>query len=385
MSNAEIILLVAVAVLTLQALVVYYFGRANVEGAALVRQVELTRGLPSLRWTGWKPFYIVSRTPASADGLVVSFDLAPVDGRPLPFFKPGQHLNVRVELGPDELVRCYSLSGSPYATGYRISVKQAPPPKRVSGFLHAHLMVGAQIDVRAPAGDFTLDPHSTWPCVLIAGGVGVTPIWSMLLACAQANPSRAIWLFYGVRDSAEDVLLVETPALCQRMPNLTVIRCYADPSGKLPATIRSGFITADLVLSKVKAPEAQFYICGPAAMMESLVPALRAQGVSEDRLHFETFGPSSLNQIEAVAALPAQVHFHKSGKTATWTSGSLLDLAEQHGVRIESSCRSGQCGTCETAVVSGSFVYLSKPSYAPEEGKCLVCVSRPDGVLELQA
>jgi ferredoxin-NADP reductase len=385
MSNAEIILLIAVAVLTLQALVVYRFGRADVEGAALVRQVELARGEPSLRWIGWKPFYLVSRTPASADGLVVSFDLAPVDGQPLPLFKPGQHLNVRVKLGPDELVRCYSLSGSPYATGYRISVKQAPPPKRVSGFLHEHFIVGAQIDIRAPAGDFTLDPHRTWPCALIAGGVGVTPIWSMLLACAQANPSRAIWLFYGVGDSTEDVLLAETPVLCQHMPNLTVNRFYAGQTGKLPATIRSGFITADLVLSQVKAPEAQFYVCGPAGMMESLVPALRAKGVSEDRLHFETFGPSSLNQIQAIAALPAQVHFSKSSKTATWTSGSLLELAEQQGVRIESSCRSGQCGTCETAVVSGSFVYMSKPSYTPEDGKCLLCVSRPDGDLELQA
>jgi len=385
MSNAAIILLVTVAVLSIQALVVYHFGRANVAGAALVRQVELARGAPSLRWTGWKPFYLVSRTPASADGLVVSFDLAPVDGRPLPLFKAGQHLNVRVELGPEELVRCYSLSGSPYAEGYRISVKQAPLPRRVSGFLLEHFIVGAQIDIRAPAGEFTLDPLSTWPCALIAGGVGVTPIWSMLLACAQANPERAIWLFYGVRDTADDVLLAETPALLQRMPNLTVVRCYAGASGKLPTTIRSGFITADLVLSQVKAPEAQFYICGPAGMMESLVPALRAQGVSEDRLHFETFGPSSLNNIEAVAAPPAQVRFDKSGKTATWTSGNLLDLADQQGVPIESSCRSGQCGACETAVVSGSFAYLSKPSYTPEKGKCLLCVSRPDGDLELQA
>jgi ferredoxin-NADP reductase len=385
MSNAEIILLVAVAVLTFQALAVYFFGRTNVVGAALVRQVELARGAPTLRWTGWKPFYLVSRTPASADGLVVSFDLAPVDGLPLPLFKAGQHLTVRVALGPDDLVRCYSLSGSPYAAYYRISVKQAPPPRRVSGFLHEHLLVGAQIDIRAPAGDFTLDPRSTWPCALIAGGVGITPIWSMLLACLQANPQRALWLFYGVRDVTEDVLLTETKALREQMSNLSVIRCYADASGKLPVGVRSGFITADLVLSQLTASDAQFYVCGPSAMMESLVPALRTKGVSEDRLHFETFGPSSLNKTETVAAPPAQVRFAKSGKVATWTSGSLLDLAEQHGVRIESSCRSGQCGTCETAIVSGSFAYLSKPSYTPEDGKCLLCVGRPSTDLVLQA
>jgi ferredoxin-NADP reductase len=245
--------------------------------------------------------------------------------------------------------------------------------------------VGAQIDIRAPAGDFTLDPRSTWPCALIAGGVGITPIWSMLLACLQANPQRALWLFYGVRDVTEDVLLTETKALREQMSNLSVIRCYADASGKLPVGVRSGFITADLVLSQLTASDAQFYVCGPSAMMESLVPALRTKGVSEDRLHFETFGPSSLNKTETVAAPPAQVRFAKSGKVATWTSGSLLDLAEQHGVRIESSCRSGQCGTCETAIVSGSFAYLSKPSYTPEDGKCLLCVGRPSTDLVLQA
>jgi ferredoxin len=169
------------------------------------------------------------------------------------------------------------------------------------------------------------------------------------------------------------------------MPNLNVIRCYVDAPAKLQEDIRIGFITADMVLSNVTAPDAQFYLCGPAGMMESLVPALRAQGVLEERLHFETFGPSSLNRVDSEAALPAQVRFAKSGKTATWTNGSLLDLADQQGVHIDSSCRSGQCGSCETAVVSGSFIYLTKPSFTPGDGKCLLCVSRPSGDLVLQA
>jgi ferredoxin len=136
----------------------------------------------------------------------------------------------------------------------------------------------------------------------------------------------------------------------------------------------------------------QFYICGPAAMMESLVPALADWGVPEDDLHFEAFGPASVRRpsvphaaVQAGATL--EVRFTRSGRTLGWdgSDANLLDFAERHGVAVESGCRSGSCGSCETRLLSGSVAYAQPPDHDIASGHCLLCVGRPTSVLELEA
>jgi ferredoxin len=136
------------------------------------------------------------------------------------------------------------------------------------------------------------------------------------------------------------------------------------------------------------------YICGPAPMMEALVPALRLAGVAEADLHHEAFGPASVPRPAGLtsdasphAALDLPVRFLRSGRTLDWTGegGSLLDFAERNGVAIDSGCRAGQCGSCETRLVSGEVRNLQTPVWEVAPGYCLPCVCTPVSAVELDA
>jgi ferredoxin len=137
----------------------------------------------------------------------------------------------------------------------------------------------------------------------------------------------------------------------------------------------------------------QFYICGPNPMMESLVPALEDWGVPDARIHFEAFGPASVKRRSAVAAPLAgessglTVSFARTGKTLNWqpSAGSLLEFAEANGVAVDSGCRAGGCGSCQTTIRSGEVAYSQAPDFDPEPGSCLLCVCTPKSNVTLEA
>ena len=127
-------------------------------------------------------------------------------------------------------------------------------------------------------------------------------------------------------------------------------------------------------------------------MMEALVPALRLAGVAEADLHYEAFGPASVprpagltSDVSPHAGLDLPVRFLRSGRTLDWTGegGSLLDFAERNGVAIDSGCRAGQCGSCETRLVSGEVRYHQPPVWEVAPGYCLPCVCTPVSAVEL--
>jgi ferredoxin len=129
-------------------------------------------------------------------------------------------------------------------------------------------------------------------------------------------------------------------------------------------------------------------------MMAALVPALAEWGVARSDIHFESFGPASSGYVEPVAGSaaaplkkPFDVQFRRSRRTVPWTGSdaSLLDFAERHGILVESGCRSGSCGACETHLVSGEMRYASKPDFEVPAGACLLCVSAPVSNLILEA
>jgi ferredoxin len=137
-----------------------------------------------------------------------------------------------------------------------------------------------------------------------------------------------------------------------------------------------------------------FYICGPPPMMESVVGDLKAWGVPDDRIHFEAFGPATVKKkvpsADGVAAQTAgaiEVTFAKSGKTISWTaaSGSLLELGEANGVKMDSGCRAGNCGTCTVALKQGDVGYLTPPGSPPNGGTCLACIAIPKSPVTLDA
>ncbi|SFG77762.1 NO-inducible flavohemoprotein [Neptunomonas qingdaonensis] len=249
-------------------------------------------------WSGFKPFRVVNKVQQSSE--ITSFYLKPVDGQPLPSYKPGQYLSLKINdasLANTEL-RQYSLSDSHNSDSYRISVKREPAPQHdipagvASNFLHDNVKVDDTILVHAPAGNFYLD-DSDKPVVLISGGVGVTPMLSMLNDLVRQHSPRKITWFHGTRNRQTHAFREHINALDNDLANLTKVVFYDDVAGATQDTDynHEGYMTAQLI--KENCPlDAEFYFCGPLPFMQAIHTLLRQLGVADEQLHYEIFGPS---------------------------------------------------------------------------------------------
>jgi len=368
------------------------------------QRVPDTASEPALTsaWSGFRTFRVDRKVIEDTAGTICSFYLVPTDGQPLASFLPGQFLTFRLDLPTEQIIRCYSLSDAPNPDYYRVSIKRVPapagsdlPPGRSSNHFHDHVSVGDTLQVRAPGGHFHID-RSDAPVVLIGGGIGITPMLSMLHWSLAEQPGREVWLFYGVRNSREPVMKAQLDALAVAHPNFHVRFCFSDP---LPEDEvgrdyqHHGRVDVALFRTVLPLKPYHFYICGPTPMMESLVAALEDWGVPEVRIHFEAFGPASIKRKPTMTAeSPAPqsdivVTFAKSGKQLPWqpASGSLLDFAEANGIRVDSGCRAGGCGSCQTTIQSGEVAYRNPPDYDPEPGTCLLCTCTPKTSVTLEA
>jgi uncharacterized protein len=363
-------------------------------------------------WSGWRTFKVTHKVVENSTGDICSFHLAPQDGQSLPAFMPGQYLTFRSDIpmpsGKTEAItRCYSLSDGPRTNGYRVSIKREPappntahPPGRSSNYFHDQVQLDDLLQVRAPAGHFHLD-HSDAPVVLLAGGIGITPMLSMVNWCFAEQPGREVWLFYGARDDRELMAQDHLEALADMHPNFHLYFCVSGADKNAPMASkyqRPGRMDIDLLRRLLPLKPYHFYLCGPTPMLESLVPALENWGVPDARIHFEAFGPACVKRKSAVppsaAETPAQasdlvvsVNFVKSGKQVAWqpASGNLLAFVESQGIAVDSGCRAGSCGSCQTRIQHGEVRYREAPDFDPEPGTCLMCVCTPktDVFLEL--
>jgi ferredoxin-NADP reductase len=360
-------------------------------------------------WSGLRAFRVTRRVYEDAAQTQCSFYLEPLDGPPLAAFKPGQFLTFNLLPGFEAdgvartLTRCYSLSDSPQPQCYRVTIKRvaapASPPGLPAGaasnYFHDQVHAGDTLQLRAPSGHFHLDMDSQTPVVLVAGGIGITPMVSMLRWCLQNQPQRAVHLYYGVRNSAEHAFKDTLEDMADRLPHIQLYMVYSKP---LPEDREGadfqhqGHVDLALLQRTLPRGEQQFYLCGPSAMMESLVPALAQWGVAARDIHFEAFGPASVRlpteaSASAEVALPVAVNFRRSGRTLEWQGkhASLLDFAEAHGIQVESGCRSGSCGSCVSSIISGTVDYASAPDFNLAPGQCLLCVGKPRDALTLDA
>ncbi|MCX7087130.1 MAG: 2Fe-2S iron-sulfur cluster-binding protein [Methylococcales bacterium] len=355
-------------------------------------------------WSGYRSFRVDQKIIEDANRSISSFYLVPEDGQPLPAYLPGQFLTFRLDVPTatgrvEQLIRCYSLSDAPCPEGYRISVKRIvafPPnseiPGRASNYFHDHVVVGSPLSVRAPSGHFYLDGSDS-PVVLIGGGIGITPMLSMLNWCLVNQPNREVWLFYGVRNSREMVMGPTLEALALEHKNFHFRVCFSAP---LPKDLSGSDyhlqdrVDIGLLQTQLPSMSYQFYVCGPAPMMESLVPGLDAWGIPAESIHFEAFGPASIklgtsksttstDQNKVAVKTDIVVTFSSSGKTLQWQpiTNSLLEFAESNGISVNSGCRAGSCGSCQTKILSGEVAYQLPPDYDPEPGYCLFCVCTP--------
>ncbi len=383
-------------------------GQQRLARKLLRYEVEIAKGVAGdvasgdHAWPGYRKFRI-QRKVSECPG-VCSFYLKPHDEKPLPSFKPGQYLTFALNLqgegqsAEQKVVRCYSLSDcSNSSNQYRVTIKKAPPPGVVSGFFHDLLKEGNILDVEAPRGIFYLDMSEPRPIVLIAGGIGITPLLSMLNAVVKSGSRRETWLFLGVRNGKEYIFKEHLERIAAENENVRLHVCYSDPEeGDVEGGdhCHAGWVGVDLFKQLLPSSNYDFYICGPGPMMDAITQQLAKWGVPEASVHFESFGRASVKKKGAAPGEPEveagpgiEVTFAKSDKTLPWdpSIGSLLDFALSNGVVINSGCQAGNCGTCLTAVKEGEVDYLQEPGAIPEEGSCLTCISVPKADLTLEA
>jgi ferredoxin-NADP reductase/predicted pyridoxine 5'-phosphate oxidase superfamily flavin-nucleotide-binding protein len=338
----------------------------------------------------WRVFRVAHIKDETA--VVRSLELEPSDGGGVIHHRAGQHIPIRVKPAGSEapLVRTYTVSVPPSENKYRISVKREGI---VSSYLH-RLNVDDTIEVRAPAGGFTIDATQDRPAVLLAAGIGITPLLAMLRHLVDENARtrhvRQTWLFQSARLKDELVFSEEIAS------TIKVSRGYAryisvlsDP-GAVAGKDADHVGRIDLGLLKRVLPfdDYDFYLCGPSSFMQENYDGLRRLMIADERIHAEAFGPSSLRRstnkpisrsINIPATQPTRVIFSESGKEARWHPGTatLLELAEDRGLSPSYGCRSGTCGTCSAKILKGAVAYLSEPSFPVHVGEALICCSIP--------
>ena len=250
-------------------------------------------------WTGWRDFVVAEKIRESA--VITSFVLRPKDGGPVIPHKPGQYLTFRFDT-PDVagVKRNYSISVGPNGQSYRISVKREDLGVS-SRFLHDHIQVGDVLQVTPPAGDFFLAERPARPVVLLSGGVGLTPMVSMVEHIAKQHPELEAHFVHGALNSDVHALDGHVRALAKDHGGVTVTTFYSHPlQGDRVGDSHDvdGFITIDWLAANTPFAEADFYLCGPKPFLRAFVGGLIGAGVPADRVHYEIFGPTD----EALAA-----------------------------------------------------------------------------------
>ncbi|ASZ12580.1 NO-inducible flavohemoprotein [Chitinophaga pendula] len=246
-------------------------------------------------WTGWKPFVVKRKVEESAE--ITSFYLYPADGGAVADFLPGQYISLRLFLPELQLLqpRQYSISCAPNGEYYRISVKREAgatyPDGMISNRLHDHIREGDVVDLSAPAGTFTLNPNKTRPKVFISGGVGQTPLMAMLEALTSQRTDVSITWIHGCRNEAVHAFRDRLTQLAGAHPNLDPHIFYDQPTA--PAQYK-GWVDLSVLKAKILQENADYYLCGPAPFITRHHTFLVENGVNTGAIHFEEFGPASL-------------------------------------------------------------------------------------------
>ncbi len=293
------------------------------------------------------------------------FTLVRPDGGPLPPWTAGAHIDVLLD---ETLVRQYSLCSDPAdLTEYRIAVLREAAGRGGSVRVHDALVVGATVSIRPPRNHFPLVRALEY--VLIAGGVGITPVLAMAEAAQRSG--RPWRLIYTGRSAASMAYVDEVR---QRYPAATIA-----------FTARDGRLVLASELAGL-APGAAVFVCGPVGLIDAVERACAEQRAVD--VFAERFVARDL-EVAADAA-PFEVSLAVSGLTISVDPArSILDAVEACGVVTVASCREGTCGTCETEVVSGEVDHrdsVLSPEERAEGESMMICVSRSAGarlVLEL--
>jgi tetrachlorobenzoquinone reductase len=292
------------------------------------------------------------------------FEFRPVDGSTVATFEAGAHIDVHL---PNGLVRQYSLVNSQDERHrYVVGVKRDPNSRGGSSYLYERLQVGTVLKVGGPRNHFRLH-ESAAHTVLVAGGIGITPIWSMVQRLERTGHS---WeLHYATRRRSEMAFAEELARCGDR------VHIHVDDE--------SGGAVMDVEAIVAQAPStAHLYCCGPAPMLASFEAATRSRPHSQ--VHVERFSGGT----PVASAAGYVVELARSGKAVAIAPGqTILEGLRAHGINVPSSCEQGVCGSCETKVISGvpdhRDMILSEEEKASHRTMMICCSGSKSDVLVL--
>ena len=248
-------------------------------------------------WNGFRKCVVVKKVKESEE--VYSFYLKPQDGGPLPPYKAGQYTCFKLDIpGQGIIYRSYTLSTAPGKEHFRVSVKREVGVRRYphglcSNYFHDNVKVGDVLDMAPPYGELTL-VETKLPYVFMAGGIGITPMFSMLQAAVEAKLPQDIYFIQSMRNRRLHPLEREVRKVCRLHSNVKLHTIYSQPD---PTDLQgedydmSGHLNAKTLKELVPSPEAEFYFTGPVKFMRDMRIALREWGVPPERIHYECFGP----------------------------------------------------------------------------------------------
>ena len=265
------------------------------EAGIYAQQTERTHG-----WTGWRPFLVKKKVAESAE--ITSFYLYPADGGKVAPHLPGQFISLRVFLPQLKLkqARQYSISSAPDNDYYRISVKKEKGAALhtdglISNHLHEFVNEFDQVDLTAPAGNFTLTNNLNAPVVLISGGVGLTPLMSMLHSLIDQNHAHSITWLHGCRNESVHAFKDQLTTIVTENPQVKQHVFYNQlTEHEKKAGILEGHLDINKVPELDLVPDAHYFICGPTAFIQKQYNDLVEAGVNKQRIYFEEFGPQTL-------------------------------------------------------------------------------------------
>lgn len=307
------------------------------------------------------PVTIAAAAPVARD--IVQFELRAMNGLDLPPFEAGAHIPVRT---PSGAMRQYSLCGAPSdQSRYLIAVKREAAGRGGSASMVDTLQVGATVQIGAPVNQFPLDERAR-SFLLIAGGIGITPMLSMALALTEEG-SRRFRLIYLTRDRDATAFL-EQLASPELKSSVTVHHDGGDPDRAFdlwPLLEKPGSVNGQ-----------HLYCCGPTGLMDAVRDMSGHWPASA--VHFESFGADTAPRADDRAFT---VHCSKSAVEFEVPVGrSILEIARSHSIAIPSSCESGTCGSCKTVLLSGDADHRDLVLMPEErENRIMVCVSRAQG------
>lgn len=313
-----------------------------------------------------------------------------------PQFKAGQFLTIKAIIDHKEIIRTYTVSSAPADSELRISIKHEQGNNEVSAglfssFMHQQMKVGDSLQVKAPTGSFFFDSISKRPALLIAAGIGITPMIAIarhvLQEAIRTRSIQPLILICSARNQAQRAFYEELNQLAESSAgHIQIFWALSQPGSHLIKGVDfhlKGRITKTWLETLIPSENCDVYLCGPNSFMQSQYNSLRELGISDRHIYAEAFGPASLKRdnihTEPAVAEQSIVIFTDSQLQQAWSKadGNLLEFAQAHGLKPDYGCRSGQCGACKVKLLKGKVAYQQTINAPLNPDEILLCSAVP--------